>query len=840
MLLFVLSLGAFLASGQGMSHADYAKLALAQTVAMLMCVAYLLPSGKECRDEDTPSSAVSSAAMLALAALAWASIAWAKDQHATYGRALALTSYVGIAVLGGAVLKTERGWLAGCAAVAAPGLAAALAGIGAGLWEQAAAWRPVQVRAYLPTVSQPSFAAALLVPMGMACGILAEAVRCRVSRAAGIDPPSTRFTWAVTAAAGLILIALVLARSRIGFACAAAVLVLTLLASLPRPFRLAVGIALAVGTVGAGAAAMSSFAPESKAWLSSPPMSLRYLPWTFAWRIFAANPILGAGAGAFPGEASLLRDGPSYLALATEDLPWRTESLPLEIAAELGGIGLLLLLVGTAAPWAATYGALDRKCAGAPRGLLLGLWAGYGGLWLHSLVAGGTDRYAENALLFPSLGLLLAAGRLYRADLGAAAAAAATRAAPREAERGRWAWPAAGTAVAAAVWAAAVLPGIRAELAVGEAARMLKGAGRPEAGSAGTDGGAARAECETAGRLALTAMLMPAVQPRTAAAAARVRVKALRTAGRLGEAVREAAKWAERHEGWLWMLKQHGALALEAGRPSEALAAFVRAAKANPFDAEIQKGMMAALAEGTLACAAARIEEATAGVGGPDPGGGDGKYLEAMALLARNSPEQARRILTTCSAGEVSIGSVWLLRARCLLAMGADKATEAFQEIQVHKSAYPLDPEAYWMQADAIEAMGRFEHQDSVVESLQRYIELRPGRTAAILRLAGIEVQRGNAAAAVPRLEDAVSRGTSDRRIYSWLAAIYRSGVFSDRLDALIEIAARRFPGDGPFLNSLRGGSAGDAGSSAPPGRSPSDRPSAEPPSDERPPSEQP
>ncbi|MCX7806420.1 MAG: O-antigen ligase family protein [Planctomycetota bacterium] len=599
---------------------------------------------------------------------------------------------------------------------------------------------------------------------------------------------------------------MVLIRSRIGFACAAVVLALTLLASLPRPFRLAVGAALIIGTVAAGGAAISSFAPELKSWLSSPPVSLRYLPWTFAWRIFAANPWLGAGAGAYPGEASALRDGPSYLGLATEDLPWRPESLPLEVAAELGGIGLLLLLIGTAAPWVALYPALDRRCVGAPRGLLLGLWAGYGGLWLNSLVAGGTDRYAENAMLFPSLGLLLAAGRLFRADLGTAGTVAAPRVAPREADRGRWAWPAAGAAVTAAIWAATVLPGIRAELTIGEAARMLRDSGHPAAASEGTtEGDAARTGCETAGELALLTLLRPAAQPRTAAAAARLRVKALRMAGRLDDAGREATWWSERYESWLWMLKRRGELALERGRPAEALSAFIRAARANPFDMAVQKGMMAALAEGTLACAAARIEEALAGAGRSEVEEGDRSYLEAMALLVRNSPEQARRVLAARRPEDVSIGSVWLLRARCLLAMGAGKATEAFQEIQVHKSSYPLDPEAYWMQADAIEAMGRFEHQDTVVDSLRRYIELRPGRPAAIIRLADIEVQRGNAAAAVPLLEDAVSRGLRDRRLYSRLSAIYRSGVFPERLEALIRMAECAFPDDEPFLDSLRG-----------------------------------
>ena len=254
--------------------------------------------------------------LAALALLAAASALWTLGPEERSLRAAAvMAGWLGVLVGAAVAARTERGLLAlagGVGAIAAVSAAIGLAGAIAHerpyAVEIAGAWRPAGPLEYPPAL-------ALLVVCALPVFIELVRSRARAARVAG--------------AVGLLLsgAVLVLAQSRVGLALGLGVVVVLAYRVTRRPAVVLTGAAVALA---AGALAFGSGDGPPSGFLHG-----REDTWGAAVETFVDRPLYGAGADAFLAGSARHQDGASIRF---------AHNLPLELAAELGILGLILAL----------------------------------------------------------------------------------------------------------------------------------------------------------------------------------------------------------------------------------------------------------------------------------------------------------------------------------------------------------------------------------------------------------------------------------------------------------------------------------------------------------------
>jgi O-antigen ligase len=319
--------------------------------------------------------------LAAVALLAAASALWTLGPEERSLRAAAVTAgWLGVLVGAAVAARTERGLLAlagGVGAIAAVSAAIGLAGVIARerpyAIEIAGDWRPAGPLEYPPAL-------ALLVVCALPVFIHLLRSRAAAPRAAG--------------AGGVVLsvAVLALAQSRVGLALGLGVATVAAHRATRRPAVVLAGVAVALA---AGALAFGSGDGPASGFLHG-----REDTWGAAVETFADRPLLGAGADAFLAGSARHQDGASIRF---------AHNLPLEFAAELGILGLLLALaLYAAAGWLAWSARASRAgwffgpavVAFPLANLLDWPWhlAGTGAIWaLAGGALAGRDAYAANS-----------------------------------------------------------------------------------------------------------------------------------------------------------------------------------------------------------------------------------------------------------------------------------------------------------------------------------------------------------------------------------------------------------------------------------------------------------
>jgi O-antigen ligase len=318
--------------------------------------------------------------LAAIAALSALSALWTLGtEERTLRAAAVVAGWLGVFVAAAVAASARRGRLAlagGVAAIAAVsaaiGLAGAIAHDRPHAVEVAGDWRPAGPLEYPPAL-------ALLVVCALPAFVELARARPAAARAAG------------AAGIGLSAAVLVLAQSRVGLALGLGVAALFAYRVTRRPAAVVAGVAVAL------AAGALAFGPGD-----GPPSGFlhgREDTWRAAVDTFLDRPLHGAGADAFLAGSARHQDGAAIRF---------AHDLPLELAAELGVLGLLLALalyvsVGrlvwsarlTRAGWLFGPAALAFPLAN----LLDWPWhlAGMGAIWaLGSGAMAGSEAYRAN------------------------------------------------------------------------------------------------------------------------------------------------------------------------------------------------------------------------------------------------------------------------------------------------------------------------------------------------------------------------------------------------------------------------------------------------------------